>query len=109
MNDNQQENNQHEANPGFDDSSSVNSETISSPNGAGAQQRNKQSAADNLKKTFGSGAGLIAAVVAGLALILFISIAIRGFNKSDAQSGVVQQPTPPDTHLNQVVSPEEAE
>ncbi len=109
MNDNQQENSQPELNPGFDDSSPVNSETISSPNGAGNQQRNKQSAADNLKKTFGSGPGLIAAVIVGLALILFISLGIRGFNKTDAQSGVVQQPTPPDTHLNQVVSPEEAE
>ena len=109
MNDNQQENNQPETNPGFDDSSPVNSETISSPNGSESQQRSKQSASDNLKKTFGSGPGLIAAVIVGLALILFISLGIRGFNKTDDQSGVVQQPTPPDTNINQVVSPEEAE
>ena len=109
MNDNQQENNQPETNPGFDDSSPVNSETISPPNGSESQQRSKKSASDNLKKTFGSGPGLIAAVIVGLALILFISLGIRGFNKTDDQSGVVQQPTPPDTNINQVVSPEEAE
>lgn len=109
MNDNQQENSQPENNQGYDDSSPVSSETIGSPSGAREEASRKQSASQNIKKTFGSGPGLIAAIIGGLALILFIALGIRGMGQEDSKAGIVQQPNTPDARLNQAVSPEEAE
>ena len=95
---------------GFDDSGLSNTETIDSPRSASVDYGEaKNNATKNLKQTFGSGPGLIAAIAVGIVILLFLAFGIRGMAQSDSRSGIVNHPDAPNKTLSETVTPEEAE